>query len=117
MFDFIGIDSYRKMESKLDILSKEDVQKCINSDVLIEKLEFALADYSKGEDGGTQQPLRLTIPVDHYKGYEFILIFDRFFFFVNKLVVGLRNLRKILKSKLLINGKFTVIIQVDSSIK
>jgi hypothetical protein len=48
----------------------EDVKASLKYEELVSALELALADFSKGPEGGVSQPLRATAEVTKYNGFE-----------------------------------------------
>ena len=46
----------------------EDVEKLLDKNDLLERLEVALGNYSRGTDGGVVQPVRTVVPVDKHRG-------------------------------------------------
>merc|ERR550532_2695333 len=50
-------------------IGAEDVDKLLDQNELLEKMEVALGNFSQGKDGGVVQPVRLVLPVDKHKGF------------------------------------------------
>lgn len=48
----------------------EDVKASLTYEELVPALELALADFSKGSEGGVSQPLRATAEVTKHNGSE-----------------------------------------------
>lgn len=48
----------------------EDVNASLKYEELVSALELALADFSKGPEGGVSQPLRATAEVTKFNGFE-----------------------------------------------
>jgi len=47
----------------------DNIKSCLTYDLLVEAIEKALADFSKGAHGGVSQPLRATVDVTDHNGF------------------------------------------------
>lgn len=57
----------------------DDVKVSLKYEELVSALELALADFSKGPDGGVSQPLRATAVVTQFNGLDRVSMMEFFF--------------------------------------
>ena len=50
------------------IVSKEEVEKLLNTNDLLNRLENALGKVANGTDSGIQQPMRTVVSIDKHQG-------------------------------------------------
>lgn len=56
--------------SSIPYYGVDDVKASLNFEELVPALELALADFSKGPEGGVSQPLRATAEVTQFNGLD-----------------------------------------------